>query len=197
MVLDAADPDTWSAGSFFTNPVLSRADFERLVARVAGGSVLTPCRRFPVDGPDGRAPQDERRLADRAGRLRRGFGLPGPAAISTKHTLALTNRGDATARDLLALAEQVRDGVESVRRAAGQRAGAGRLLALTGPLGCAAAVRWDRRMGAAAGEFFRTCWQQLLGAHSWPHTGTHARHTMLRSVTAFPSGAQDEPDPCR
>ena len=42
----------------------------------------------------------------------RGFGLPGPAALSTKHTLALTNRGDATSADLLALARQVRDGVE-------------------------------------------------------------------------------------
>ncbi len=41
----------------------------------------------------------------------KGFGLPGPASLSTKHTLALTNRGSATAADLLALARQVRDGV--------------------------------------------------------------------------------------
>jgi UDP-N-acetylmuramate dehydrogenase len=50
-------------------------------------------------------------LIERAG-FSRGFGLPGPAALSTKHTLALTNRGGATSGDLLALAEQVRAGVE-------------------------------------------------------------------------------------
>ena len=41
----------------------------------------------------------------------KGYGLPGPAALSTKHTLALTNRGGANAGDLLALARTVRDGV--------------------------------------------------------------------------------------
>ena len=41
----------------------------------------------------------------------KGFGLPGPAALSTKHTLAVTNRGAATASDVAALAREVRDGV--------------------------------------------------------------------------------------
>jgi UDP-N-acetylmuramate dehydrogenase len=106
------DFDTWSAGSFFTNPVLRQDDFDRLVARVAdrlGDDVAPPA--FP-GGPDGdQVKTSAAWLIERAG-FGRGFGLPGPAAISTKHTLALTNRGDATARDLLALAAQVRDGVE-------------------------------------------------------------------------------------
>jgi UDP-N-acetylmuramate dehydrogenase len=115
MVLDPEDHDTWSAGSFFTNPVLSRDEYERLCARVAerlGEDVVPPA--FPApDGADGAAhvKTSAAWLIERAG-FDRGFGLPGPAAISTKHTLAVTNRGDATARDLLALAEQVRDGVE-------------------------------------------------------------------------------------
>jgi UDP-N-acetylmuramate dehydrogenase len=114
MVLDAGDPDTWSAGSFFTNPVLSRDDYDALAARAArrlGADAVPPT--VPADGRDGgeRVKTSAAWLIERAG-FTRGYGLPGPAAISTKHTLAVTNRGDATARDLLALAGQVRDGVE-------------------------------------------------------------------------------------
>ncbi|HET8615131.1 MAG TPA: UDP-N-acetylmuramate dehydrogenase [Actinomycetales bacterium] len=114
MVLDEGDHDTWSAGSFFTNPVLSRGDYERLCARVAerGGEGAVPPAFPAAEGPQGeRVKTSAAWLIERAG-FGRGFGMPGPAAISTKHTLALTNRGDATASDLLALAEQVRDGVE-------------------------------------------------------------------------------------
>ena len=50
-------------------------------------------------------------LIERAG-FGKGFGMPGPAALSTKHTLAVTNRGGATASDVVALARSVRDGVE-------------------------------------------------------------------------------------
>lgn len=95
MVLDPADHDTWSAGSFFTNPV------------VAPGAV-----------PDGAPtwPQDEERVKTSAAWLieHAGFGKgygDGAAALSGKHTLALTNRGGATADDLVALAREVRDGV--------------------------------------------------------------------------------------
>jgi UDP-N-acetylmuramate dehydrogenase len=114
MVLDESDRDTWSAGSFFTNPVLSPDDYDRLVGRVAdrlGPDAVPPA--FPAASPDAgeRVKTSAAWLIERAG-FGRGFGLPGPAAISTKHTLAITNRGEATARDLLALAEQVRDGVE-------------------------------------------------------------------------------------
>lgn len=99
MVLDDADQDTWSAGSFFTNPLLDPAD----AARLPEGAP-----RWPT--PDGRVKTSAAWLIEHAG-FGRGFGLPGPASLSTKHTLALTNRGDARAEDLLALARQVRDGV--------------------------------------------------------------------------------------
>jgi UDP-N-acetylmuramate dehydrogenase len=94
--------------------VLSRDDYDALAARAArrlGADAVPPT--FPVDGRDvgERVKTSAAWLIERAG-FTRGYGLPGPAAISTKHTLAVTNRGDATARDLLALAGQVRDGVE-------------------------------------------------------------------------------------
>ncbi|WP_082812520.1 UDP-N-acetylmuramate dehydrogenase [Cellulomonas timonensis] len=99
MVLDPTDPDTSSAGSFFTNPVMSGAD-----------ALLLPedAPRYPAGGDDVKV--SAAWLIERAG-FRRGYGLPGPAALSTKHTLALTNRGGATAADLVALAREVRDGV--------------------------------------------------------------------------------------
>jgi UDP-N-acetylmuramate dehydrogenase len=50
-------------------------------------------------------------LVERAG-FGRGYGMPGPAAISTRHSLALTNRGGATTAQLLALAREVAAGVE-------------------------------------------------------------------------------------
>ena len=99
MVLDEADHDTWSAGSFFTNPVLDDA------ARLPDGAP-----RFAAG--DGRVKTSAAWLIEHAG-FTRGYGLPGPAALSTKHTLAVTNRGTATAADLLALARQVRDGVRA------------------------------------------------------------------------------------
>jgi UDP-N-acetylmuramate dehydrogenase len=102
MVLDADDHDTWSVGSFFTNPVVAHEVLERLRARHA-------------DVPNYPAP-DGVKLA--AGWLveRAGFakGFPGdgaPARLSTKHALAVTNRGEATTADVLALARTVRDGV--------------------------------------------------------------------------------------
>ncbi len=110
MVLDAADHDTWSCGSFFTNPILSTAQFEQLRERVAarlGPDVAPP--GFP--GADDTVKSSAAWLIDRAG-FGKGYGMPGPAALSTKHTLALTNRGDASADDLLALARHVRDGVQ-------------------------------------------------------------------------------------
>lgn len=100
MVLDADDHDTWSAGSFFTNPVLD-ADAAR---RLPEGAP-----RFPQ--PDGTVKTSAAWLIQAAG-FERGHTAPGGrAAVSSKHTLALTNRGDATGEDLLALAREVRDGV--------------------------------------------------------------------------------------
>lgn len=110
MVLDAEDPDTWSCGSFFTNPVLPTERMDALVARVhdAVGADLTP-PRFPAG--DGEEKTSAAWLIDKAG-FGKGYGLPGPAGLSTKHVLAVTNRGEARAADVVALAREVRDGVE-------------------------------------------------------------------------------------
>ncbi|MGW3772808.1 UDP-N-acetylmuramate dehydrogenase [Actinomadura verrucosospora] len=108
MVLDAADPDTRSAGSFFTNPILDPdrlAELERRVAERLGPDATFP--RYPE--ADGRVKTSAAWLIDRAG-FAKGHAR-GPARISTKHTLALTNPGGATTADLLALAREVRDGV--------------------------------------------------------------------------------------
>ncbi|MET9649486.1 MULTISPECIES: UDP-N-acetylmuramate dehydrogenase [unclassified Streptomyces] len=109
MVLDPEDHDTWSAGSFFTNPILTAAAFETFLARVAerlGPDVAPPA--FPA-GDDGRIKTSAAWLIDKAG-FTKGYGS-GPARISGKHTLALTNRGEATTEDLLALAREVVAGV--------------------------------------------------------------------------------------
>ncbi|MEV8284254.1 UDP-N-acetylmuramate dehydrogenase [Streptomyces niveus] len=108
MVLDPADHDTWSAGSFFTNPILDDAQYAAFLARAAerlGPDVTPPA--FPAG--EGRTKTSAAWLIDRAG-FTKGYGA-GPARISTKHTLALTNRGDATTEDLLALAREVVAGV--------------------------------------------------------------------------------------
>jgi UDP-N-acetylmuramate dehydrogenase len=108
MLLDAADPDTASAGSFFTNAVVDRpalAEIERIAAvRWPGTSVPW----YPAD--DDRVKVPAGWLIDRAG-FTKGFDGPGAARISTKHTLALTNSGGATAADLIGLARQVVAGV--------------------------------------------------------------------------------------
>ncbi|GGP91815.1 UDP-N-acetylmuramate dehydrogenase [Streptomyces roseolilacinus] len=108
MVLDPDDHDTWSAGSFFTNPILDDAAYAAFLARVHDrlGPDTTP-PAYPAG--DGRTKTSAAWLIDRAG-FTKGYGA-GPARISTKHTLALTNRGDATTEDLLALAREVVDGV--------------------------------------------------------------------------------------
>ena len=110
MVLDADDPDTWSCGSFFTNPILRVEQFEaleaRAVERLGEGGPVPP--RFA--DPDGNIKTSAAWLIDQAG-FGKGYGLPGPAALSTKHTLAITNRGGAKAADIAALAREIRDGV--------------------------------------------------------------------------------------
>jgi UDP-N-acetylmuramate dehydrogenase len=111
MVLDPTDHDTWSAGSFFTNPVLDAAHaavaLERIRAWV-GPQVAVP--QYPGGGP-GRTKFSAAWLIERAGFGRGHQGPGGRVALSGKHTLALTNRGGACTEDLLVLARQVRDGV--------------------------------------------------------------------------------------
>ncbi|WP_297083639.1 UDP-N-acetylmuramate dehydrogenase [uncultured Demequina sp.] len=103
MVLEAGDHDTWSAGSFFTNPILG--------ADAAAG--------LPEDAPrfaagDGRVKTSAAWLIEHAGFARgHAAAADARATLSTKHTLAITNRGEAAAADLVALAREVRDGVRA------------------------------------------------------------------------------------
>ncbi|MEE6273874.1 UDP-N-acetylmuramate dehydrogenase [Georgenia wangjunii] len=117
MVLDADDADTWSAGSFFTNPVLATGEADRLLPPDAPRFPVVEHQR--VRSVDGKVPAVEGLvktsaawLITRAG-FDKGHGLPGPASLSTKHPLALTNRGGAAAEDVLAVAREVRDGVRA------------------------------------------------------------------------------------
>lgn len=124
MVLDPGDPDSVSAGSFFTNPIVSES-FARALPPDAPRFPTDPDEASPrilplgseVEPPDpsGEYPVklSAAWLIERAG-ITRGFALPGSrAAISSKHTLALTNRGGATAAELAQLAGFVRTRVES------------------------------------------------------------------------------------
>ena len=110
MVVDAQDPESVSAGSFFTNPILAPADFEALARRVADR--LGPDARPPgYPEPDGRVKTSAAWLIERAG-FARGHG-EGPAGISAKHTLALVNRGGATTAQLLQVAREIAAGVDA------------------------------------------------------------------------------------
>jgi UDP-N-acetylmuramate dehydrogenase len=106
MVLDAADHDTWSAGSFFTNPVLAAAAADRVRA-VAAPDLPT----YPA--PDGQVKLSAAWLISHAGFDRGHPGPGGRVSLSTRHSLALTNRGAGSTGDLLALAREVRDGVRA------------------------------------------------------------------------------------
>jgi UDP-N-acetylmuramate dehydrogenase len=100
MVLDPFDHDTWSAGSFFTNPVIDGS---------AADALPDDAPRYPQ--PDGSVKTSAAWLIERAG-FGRGYSGPGGrVSLSTKHTLALTNRGSATTSELLELARELRNGV--------------------------------------------------------------------------------------
>ncbi|GAB3073914.1 UDP-N-acetylenolpyruvoylglucosamine reductase [Corynebacterium aquatimens] len=120
MVLDPTDHDTWSAGSFFTNPIVPQAHADAIQQQRAA--------QDPVDAesmprflqPDGTVKLSAAWLIERAG-FPKGFpnteasteaNTEAPARLSTKHTLALTNRGSATADDIVALARTIRAGVQ-------------------------------------------------------------------------------------
>jgi UDP-N-acetylmuramate dehydrogenase len=102
MVFDEADPNRRSAGSFFTNPVVTAAAADDVATR-AGGEMP----RFPL--PDGRVKLAAGWLIEHAG-LAKGFRL-GPVGISSRHALALVHHGGGTTKDLLRLALHVRTSV--------------------------------------------------------------------------------------
>jgi UDP-N-acetylmuramate dehydrogenase len=102
MVIDASDPDTRSVGSFFMNPVVSLDDRER-IATLAGEGVpgfAMPERRVKIPAAW---------LIERSG-IRKGHSK-GSVGVSTKHPLAIVNRGGATTRDVLRFAVQVKRAV--------------------------------------------------------------------------------------
>jgi UDP-N-acetylmuramate dehydrogenase len=104
MVLDEGDHDTWSAGSFFTNPFLTPEQAAAL-----------PADAPRWEQPDGTLKSSAAWLIERSGF---GKGYASATAgervgLSSKHTLALTNRGDASTDELLTLAREVRDGVRA------------------------------------------------------------------------------------
>ncbi|WP_411373954.1 UDP-N-acetylmuramate dehydrogenase [Arthrobacter sp. MPF02] len=109
MVWDSGDRDTYSTGSFFTNPI---------VPAEAASALPESAPRYPAGG-DGLVKLSAAWLIEQAG-FGKGFGLEqdsvsaGRASLSTKHTLAITNRGSARAADMVAVAREVRAGV--VRR---------------------------------------------------------------------------------
>jgi len=107
MVVDPADPDSVSAGSFFTNPILDAAAFAALEARAAAAGLGAPPA---FSEPDGRVKTSAAWLIERAG-FARGHG-DGRVGISTKHTLALVNRGGGTTAELVALAREIAAGVQ-------------------------------------------------------------------------------------
>jgi UDP-N-acetylmuramate dehydrogenase len=103
MVIDPDDPDSVSAGSFFTNPILEAEAFAALERRAG--------ERPPAFAePDGRVKTSAAWLVEHAG-FHRGYG-DGRAGISSKHTLALVNRGGASTAELVALAREIATGVE-------------------------------------------------------------------------------------
>jgi UDP-N-acetylmuramate dehydrogenase len=110
MVLDPADHDTWSVGSFFTNPVVPQEFYRELADSASGRGRAVP--HYPA--PDG-VKLAAGWLVEQAGF---GKGYPdvatAPCRLSTKHALALTNRGGASADDVISLARTVRDRVRDV-----------------------------------------------------------------------------------
>ncbi len=103
MLLVEGDPDCRSAGSFFKNPILTEADYARLQV-----DAQEPVPRYPAG--TGMVKTSAAWLIERSG-FSKGFTI-GSAGVSTRHTLALVNRGGAKAADILRLAREIRQGVE-------------------------------------------------------------------------------------
>ena len=101
MLLSPDDHDSWSAGSFFTNPIISQQ---------AADALPDAAPKWPLN--DGRVKISAAWLIENAG-MHKGDEVGG-ARISTKHVLALTNSGDATAADIAELAKRARDQVKSM-----------------------------------------------------------------------------------
>lgn len=106
MLLDPGDENGRSAGSFFMNPVVSEAVFASIKARLAEDAPVVPS--FPADG--GLVKLSAAWLIERAG-FRKGTG-DGQVGLSTRHALAIVNRGGASAAAIVAFASRVKSAVE-------------------------------------------------------------------------------------
>ncbi|MBA3819207.1 MAG: UDP-N-acetylmuramate dehydrogenase, partial [Deltaproteobacteria bacterium] len=106
MVVDAADPESRSAGSFFMNPIVDATALAAIEARVPAGTTMP---RFAA--ADGKSKLSAGWLIEQAG-FAKGYTV-GRVGISRKHALALVNRGGATTTELLALAREIQDGVHA------------------------------------------------------------------------------------
>lgn len=96
MVLDQTDHDTWSAGSFFTNPVVTRAPDGAPAFQTDGGIKVSAAW-----------------LIEQAG-FPKGFSMGGQVALSSRHSLAITNRGGGTAHEVLEMARRIRSRVKEL-----------------------------------------------------------------------------------
>jgi UDP-N-acetylmuramate dehydrogenase len=106
MLIVPGDDDCRSAGSFFKNPVLSEAQFKDLAARAASKGLDIPS--YPA--LDAQRKVSAAWLVEHSG-FSKGYAL-GEAGISHRHALALINRGDAKASDMVALKDEIQRGVE-------------------------------------------------------------------------------------
>jgi UDP-N-acetylmuramate dehydrogenase len=112
MVLKEGDPDSRSAGSFFKNPVVAPEEAQRIEDAARRLGCIGPREKLPAyPVTDGAIKVPAAWLIERAG-FQKGYGR-GRVGISTKHSLALVNRGGATARELLQLAGEIRSGVQA------------------------------------------------------------------------------------
>lgn len=108
MLIIEGDPDCHSAGSFFKNPVLSEAQHEDLEQRAAAKQLSIPS--YPALEKNRKV--SAAWLVEHSG-FARGYGL-GRAGISSRHALALVNRGGASAAEILALKDQIQQRVEEI-----------------------------------------------------------------------------------
>lgn len=103
MLLVPGDEDCRSAGSFFKNPLVSEAEAVRVHALAAKRVPAKPLPRYPAE--NGKVKLPAAWLVEQSG-FHKGYAR-GPVGISRKHALAIVNRGGATAKDILALKEEI------------------------------------------------------------------------------------------
>jgi len=108
MLITAGDDDCRSAGSFFKNPILSPEQYQALTTRAAARNLQIPS--YPA--LDAQKKVSAAWLVEHSG-FTRGYGN-GPAGISRKHALAIVNRGNATAADILALKQDIQQRVQEI-----------------------------------------------------------------------------------